>query len=385
VKATRLLHCALLLAPMCSLACGTAEETPLVEAGLIEGVPVSVQDQATVSLGVLEGDSLQEFYLVVTPFLLPDGRVAVPLRSTNSIRLFSESGEYIGTFGREGQGPGEMTGLSSAWARGDTIEAFDGRQKRITRFMPDGSVDVVQIEAVPSAQGVVPGDAPNRWLFFGVASGGPDERDRWAFHWFDRQGSHVTEIVQVGGFVRQLESDGNSTLHPLSPKAFFAFHNGQAYVNESLTPSIQVFDSLGSLLREVQWTAPEATFGDVLQAVREKALARASADALPEVRYRFETASALEPSVVWGIIVDELGYVWIRPYDPLIHAAALGGMAGPKPGGLWRVFSPDGIELASVAMPDDLEPVQITATHVLGLARSELGVESVRVHTLTRR
>ena len=41
--------------------------------------------------------------------------------------------------------------------------------------------------------------------------------------------------------------------------------------------------------------------------------------------------------------------------------------------------------MGSVELPSELEPHQITSDAVVGIVRDELGVESVRVHSLERR
>ncbi|MEE2897432.1 MAG: hypothetical protein VX815_03095 [Gemmatimonadota bacterium] len=55
------------------------------------------------------------------------------------------------------------------------------------------------------------------------------------------------------------------------------------------------------------------------------------------------------------------------------------------PGGEWLVISPDGSEVGWIEVPAGLELVQVTSNSVVGLHRDDLGVESVRVHLLTRR
>ena len=85
--------------------------------------------------------------------------------------------------------------------------------------------------------------------------------------------------------------------------------------------------------------------------------------------------------------MDELGFVWIRPFRPERDAAALGGVVGygrSGPGGLWRVFTPDGEEVGQVEIPAGLEPYQVTEDKVLGVYFDELGVEYVRVYELVR-
>jgi hypothetical protein len=63
----------------------------------------------------------------------------------------------------------------------------------------------------------------------------------------------------------------------------------------------------------------------------------------------------------------------------------LGGLSeSGGAGGSWQIFSPSGVAAGVVEMPPDLQPVQITANAIVGIARDDLGVESVRVHTLQR-
>ena len=49
------------------------------------------------------------------------------------------------------------------------------------------------------------------------------------------------------------------------------------------------------------------------------------------------------------------------------------------------IFSPEGVQVGSIELPSELEPHHITSDAVVGIARVELGVESVRVYALTRR
>ena len=80
--------------------------------------PLSVETGSLLSVGVVTGDTLQEFDRVVTPFVLPDGRLVVPLRGSSEIRVFTRDGANCvggweavamapassGTFPRRGRG-----------------------------------------------------------------------------------------------------------------------------------------------------------------------------------------------------------------------------------------------------------------------------------------
>ena len=85
----------------------------------------------------------------------------------------------------------------------------------------------------------------------------------------------------------------------------------------------------------------------------------------------------MEPDLLssfWRFLVDEDGFVWVRPYEPLEHALALGGRPS-GPGGEWLVISPDGSEGGRIEVPAGLELVQVTSSSVVGLHRDDLGIE----------
>ncbi len=347
------------------------------------GTPLGINQTPLVCVGVLSGDTLQEFFQVVTPFLLPNRSLAVPLAGLNEIRVFGLDGSFITRLGRPGEGPGEFKSLIAAWPRGDTVEAFDRSLRRITRFLPDGSTDVVPLERVRSAQAAIPGVLSNGWALMGVAEGPYGGRDRMALHLFARGGSHSGEIASVEGMERY--SIGNSAgPHPISPMAFFAVGNDRIYTGESLSPSVRVFDSEGTLVREMNWQPEEGVSPDAAsQIVIDAIVSEADPDRAQNTRERLEAFPIADRvSVFWGLMADEAGFLWIRPFDPSKHSLSLG--ARPGTGGNWLILSFTGLPVTSVAVPDDLKPTFVGSDALVGIRRDEHGVESVCAFELTR-
>jgi hypothetical protein len=332
---------------------------------------------------VAEGDTLQEFHSIESPFLMADGRLAVPQSGSGTIRVFDADGAYVTTLGRAGTGPGEFRHLTAAWSRGDTIEALDFLLRRITRFLPDGSADVVPLQSEMPDLGLA-GPLGDGWFAGGVLVGRAGRRDLVVLHRFGRDGTDLGEITRAQGMARY-SAAGYHGPEPLSPTVVVAGGRGRMYVAETLTPTIQVFDPTGTLNSELAWL-PEAgpTPREVFEVVMDSAVARAGPDRAALTRQHIEAAGVpAQLSAFWTFIVDDEGFIWVRPYDPLRHAFALGFGVGP--GGQWTILSPEGIEVGSVQVPADIEPVQITTTAVVGIVRDSLGVESVRVHALDRR
>ena len=347
--------------------------------------PIEVVAAPSLCVGVAEGDPAQELDRVVTPFVLRDGRLVVPLAGPGEIRVFDAAGMHLLTMGRKGEGPGEFMSLQAAWPRGDTIEAFDSRLLRITRFLPDGAVEVVSIEPIPSAQAAVSGSPSFGWVLTGVADAGMGRRDQVALHRLGRDGSHLGEVTRFEGMARY--QVGNfSGPDPLSPKTVSVVYGDRIYAGETLTPSLSVFGPDGMLERTITWlpTLPAAAT-DAYETVINAAVAAAPAERAQETRARLEAfPKASSVSVYWGALVDDAGFLWIRPFDPVQHALVLGGYNSPGKGGEWLVIAPDGVTSTTVQVPSQLEPSLITSNDMVGIRRDELGVESVCVHPVLR-
>ncbi len=355
----------------------------------VPGEPLSVETEPLLSVGVVTGDTLQEFDRVVTPFVLPDGQLVVPLRGSSDIRVFGQDGAFAGRLGGGGDGPGEFRYLSGAWPRGDTIEAFDGRLRRVTRFLPDSAVEVVAI-----ASGEYPdmvnalGPMEEGWAVGGVASGRPGQRDMFMFHHFDRDGTHLGELASSGGMIRY--AGGNySGPEPMSPRSVFRSDGTRLYFGDTLEPLIRRVRSPGTMDTEIEWAASQSgSAEDVFDEVIDEAVFRAAPDRAEETRQRLQAAPAsTQLSVFWDFHVDPAGFIWIQPYEPTAHAFAVGApyRGGVGSGGAWQVMTPDGQFAGSVDVPDGLEITQITDSSIVGIRRDELGVETVHVHRVNRR
>ena len=362
------------------------------DAGLVvdpgAGPPPTIEAEAVLSVGVVAGDTLQEFDRVRSPFVLPDGRLVVPLGGSSDIRVFSQDGSFLERLGGDGEGPGEFRYLSDAWPRGDTIEAFDSRLRRISRFLPDGAVEVI---AFPSGEypdmSVAVGPLAEGWALGGVVAGGYGERDRIVVHHFDRDGAHLGELGSLKGFVRYYAEGGSP--HPLSPRAVSASDGTQVFLGDTEVPSIRRVRSPGAPTAEIAWELAESISGDVaLEQVTDAALSRGPADQGFFPRERLEAAPVPpQVSVFWDFLPDPQGFLWVQPYELLKHAYALGANLSGRSGsgGDWWVFTTDGLYAGSVEVPEGLAVTQITRTAVVGIRRDDLGVETVHVHRVNRR
>jgi hypothetical protein len=307
------------------------------------------------------------------------------------LRVFSPDGALQTTLGRYGQGPGEFQFLDGAWARGDTIEASDWGQLRIVRFLPDGSTQEVSLKDGPfNLQGAVPGIVGDGWAVGAIPSFSWGGRDQWVMSRFDRSGAYMGDMAQVEGMLRQ-RTEGGAGPNPLSPVARFRVQGGALYVAETLDPSIRVYEPGADSARVIRWDPGRPPAVDAaMRAAIDGAVASAPADNAESQRKMLESYPLPDRiPAFWDFLVDDLGFIWVRPFEPgktgLYLAQTRGAPPSTGPGGDWLILSPAGALVGTVSLPADLEPMQITRDAVVGITRDELGVEYVRVHGLERR
>lgn len=365
-------------------ACGS--ESNQVHSALPPGAPVALSDEPILVVGERRGDPDHEFFRVVTPFLLPDGGVGVPLASEGTIRIFDSAGEFVESYGSAGEGPGEFQALWSAWLRGDAIEAHDVGLGRVTRFLPGEDVETILFERVGSAEIAQPGLSDGSWILHGVKEVQPDGRDVIAVHRFAADGSHAGELHLTFGFRRHAFPGGRGP-DPVSPRSLIRIEGHRVFIAETLMPQITELDVLTGDTRSISWTPRNPMAAD--EAVRIVRDEFPSSD-VPEAE-RAWTESSLNAltgsekvSVFWDFLVDDQGFFWVRDYDPRIHAVPYGGLQSAGAGGQWSVLDRDGNDVTAITVPDDFEPRGVHGDRLIGVRRDEFDVESVRVYRIER-
>jgi hypothetical protein len=187
-------------------------------APLPPGAPTGLGESPILVVGEHPGDPNHEFFRVVTPLLLENGGVAVPMASDGTIRIFDSEGVFVRSLGSAGEGPGEFGTLWSAWVRGDTIEAHDVDLGRVTRFVAGEPAQTILLENVAAAEIAAPGLADGSWILYGVKEVQPSGRDVIGVHRFGADGSHMEGLHETHGFRRHAFPGGRGP-DPISPRA----------------------------------------------------------------------------------------------------------------------------------------------------------------------
>ncbi len=368
----------------------------VLEGRSFEGVssepPLEIADLPHLTVSV-PGASDGAFPSVAAPFLLPGGDVVVPIGDLGQLRVFGSGGKLVETLGGPGGDSGAFEDLSAAWARGDTIEAFDAMLQRITRFLPDGGVEVVGLAREGGGPlTVIPGALSDGWLVAAVTPEGSSGRDRVVLERVDRNGRQLGLVAETEGIVRY-RFPGGSSPEPLSPRGLVEVRDGRVYAAETLSPTIKLIDPDRGLERRMDWEVETSLPPDeAFRLVADSALARSTPDRASDIRRRLDAASSPDRiSAFWDFIVDEEGLIWVRTFDPIRDAAILGGLGtgsylqgGAGPGGEWRIFTPEGVEIGSIEIPEGFEPTHISRDAVVGVYHSAFTEGSVGVHALRR-
>jgi hypothetical protein len=115
--------------------------TPIIE---LQGVPLEERDAGTVRLvddlvlGVDDTTAEALLYRPVGIVAAADGRMFVADSGDRRVLRFAADGGYLGSFGREGQGPGELLNIFSMAIAGDRIVIEDLRNGRLSVWTTEG-------------------------------------------------------------------------------------------------------------------------------------------------------------------------------------------------------------------------------------------------------
>ncbi len=102
-----------------------------------EGEGWRLSDEPTLEIGVLDGAPEYQFYRAFDGARLSDGRIVVANAGTHELRVYDSNGDFLGSSGREGAGPGEFKniGVLEVFAY-DSLLTWDWGNNRSQVFDP---------------------------------------------------------------------------------------------------------------------------------------------------------------------------------------------------------------------------------------------------------
>lgn len=350
------------------------------------GDDVTVQEwqaRERVAIGVVAGDPMQEFGRVMGVVKLRDGRIAVADHQALEVRLFSPDGDYQQSVGRQGRGPGEFVGLTRlVRLPGDTL--VTGNSLKMATFSPDAELVREQLmdwSGAASPPMFVETHYPlsnGDFVLYAMTSSSGQREDGELSR---SPVSYLLANVETGvsdtlgsffGLEQMTYSDveGTHTAIPLFPAAtMMMIGTNHVVIGDQAADSVLRYDPA---TRAAVWVRLPVAAEPVPAPLRREAFdtdcdwtsdeaeierCQASLRRLPE-QQRFP--------VFEDLAVDSLGRVWVKQYPRDVareHAT-------------WLVLQ-DSRTVATIRLPENVRPMQIGDGYVLGLARDDLGVESV--------
>lgn len=353
-----------------------------------------VEDAPVVEIGSVEGERPYRLHDVERVLRLSDGRVVVADGGSRELRYFGPGGDHLYVAGGEGEGPGEFARLSDAHLmRGDTVVAWDLRQRRISVFDAEGSfVRSLELQA-PADRELPPRLSrvfrDGRLLAGSTPVRGPEDietgvpKQYATYLLYSRDGSLLDTVgrFQQDEYYYWVYGGGQGFLvNPLPFGHSFhlavgpdLLHLARNHRSEVLTLSPE-----GELLRVLRRErVPRPVTEADIEVEVERRLSRAEQDEWRKrLRRAFRELTEYPETmpVLSDLQVDAAGNLWVEEYRPPAEG-------GPS---TWSVFGPEGRLRAEVELHPGFDPHQIGNGWILGVAEDEFDVEHVRLHRMAR-
>lgn len=350
----------------------------------------------------LSGASDDVLSRLAGPLDLGDGRLALYNGGSCEIRIYDGDGTLIVAFGSCGRGPGEFSEFGGIWPwPGDSLLVVDQLPRRLSVFGTDGILHRTMLapRTAELPQPFVQGVLRDGTLLLsssrnpaGRNSPGVERGDQVvALSRSDGQGHQLLGAFPgVAWVYTELGSGqlgrGRLTFSSSAQTAASATHG---FVGLPDRYEITKYRRDGTIVQIVRRTVTptEVAPGDIAWLMERRLAEVDDPDGQRLIRQAFRDLQHAEvmPSFgvpVWpdglaeggpALLADDAGYLWVfEHYRPGEYANR------------WSIFSPEGVWLGIVTLPDHLRPNQIGEDFVLGNWVDEAGYVHVRRHALER-
>lgn len=323
-----------------------------------------------------------EFYRARSVKQRPDGSLAVANRGSQEVRMFSETGEFRGSFGGPGDGPGEFRNLWRIENAGDTLLALDAR-RRVTVVAPDLAL-VRTFDLADNTRslhylggGTILTVADSPALPEAPASGLIRPAEVLAL--VNLEGVEIGDIGETPGSESYVSVGENyASGAPLFGKRSHVAVLGQRiFRGPSDAMQVEELDMSGNLVRMLRIPGYPLDLSDArIAAERDARLEELPAAVPPFIRQLVEDlpAPATRPAYA-NMLVDPSGAVWLELFR---------GVSEQDRPQEWLILDADGTWLGTVEVPDRFTLMEVRMDTMLGVWRDELDVEHPQVLRLTR-
>lgn len=321
----------------------------------------------------------------------PDGQIFVLDQLAKDVKVFRADGTFVRVLGRAGEGPGELTGMSSRvfYLEAGAVVVVDLGNGRLQYFGLDGgdlgSIPVDLMQGTPLEWGVVPGGN----LVETSVEGPPQVLDT-----SDSIEVLFRELEATDGGARQLFrvdwlTTGGSTGRTLlfSPVPCFAIlPSGNIVVGDGGAFQLTVLDRRGDPVLGIdrQYQSVRITSADKDRLLRKFAAFLVKSGLPPDVAQDVveKTTDVADryPAFV-RILADDVGRIWVQlpsTVDEIVEspevAVGQGTLGGPR----WDVFDSEGHFVAEVPLPAEFHLRAIRGDSLYGHSETASGEPVIR-------
>ena len=358
-----------------------------------EGEGWTLSEEPAVTIGMEEGLEEYSLYRVRGALQLPDGTIVIANGGTGELRYYDSAGTFLYSVGNVGNGPGEFTDIWGMWRCPDTLVVAD--RLRTSLFSSAGeygrtlTLDQQRSDFAPARADGVFADCSilgATMLIGDYARPGKATRNNSVYRRYSRDGVMLDSlgVFFVDEFVRgQLNTRTNATTGMVTATAVYAAapfgrrastiaSGDYLYHGSSDSYEIKVFAKDGRLRRIVRGPIQINPVTD-----RDKELFR---DHLAErgdqgARRVLRNLQFPDTKPAYGnVTVDVRGHIWVAEYS----------IGSEDRSGNWTVFDVEGRMLGNVRVPQGGRFIDIGEDYLIGVWRTELDVEQVRMYRLVR-
>lgn len=353
-------------------------------------------------IGVAEGVEHLQFHRVRAIAIAPDGTLFVADGGSGEIRIFGSDGTYLDALGRLGDGPGEFQYVTGVFKGADDVVVFDARHLRTTRFSgPDYGV-------VDTWSALADGER-RRLIGYGAGAYVMASRREWS-GWRYEVGVPVRDTVRVlvsnttpagdapadpvlmyvtgrtFGIHSEMAMTANSPLWEPEP-AVAVDQRGRTFKSDGRRYMVDVFEPNGTHVRRVvRDHTPVPSSQDLVDRYHDIAANYWAADSLHYGEWLISQAAQVDRvqlprseslPALGRILVSSRGAFWVERPDLAEDPVLLEWTRDSSQAAWWDVFDAEGSYVGTAALEPSFTPFAVTANSVVGVWRSELGVEYV--------
>ncbi|MCY3601127.1 MAG: hypothetical protein OXN85_14265 [Gemmatimonadetes bacterium] len=311
----------------------------------------------------------------------PDGSLVIADGSSQEVRVFSAAGEFLGSFGGSGDGPGEFRSLRRIENAGDTLLALD--RGRVTVATHDLTVvgtfniDPWTIDLHDLGGGRILPEVSRPVLpMDGLA--GP-VRPPQPLVLLDLEGTRIDSVGELrGAEVHVLVRDGSyvgTAPHFFGKQSHVTALGGHILRGSSDAMQLEELDLSGNIVRILRIPDYPLDLSEALIAAERDFLLDGFTPGHP-LKAPFEAAPVSDTRPAFtDIHVDPSGAVWLE-----LHRGETERDQPEK----WLVLDADGTWLGTVEMPDGFRVADIAMDAVLGVREDALDIQHPQLLRLTR-